>query len=110
MKKQKMIDSAEGNYWLMRRKFEAVEQEYIRFKNEFKVAERDWENAKRSFEEGERVKIELNPDNHGHSENYAFGKILEVYLCGAKYKVLLDSGETKTFNSEFVSKIDMRKL
>ena len=72
--------------------------------------DRDWENAKRSFEEGERVKIELNPDNHGHSENYAFGKILEVYLCGAKYKVLLDSGETKTFNSEFVSKIDMRKL
>lgn len=104
MNKQKIIDSAEGNYWLMRRKFEAVEQEYILFKNEFKAAERDWENAKRSFEEGEKVKIELNPDNHGHSENYAFGKILEVYLCGAKYKVLLNSGETKQIERDFLSR------
>lgn len=104
MNKQKMIDSAEGNYWLMRRKFEAIEQEYIRFKRQFEAAERDWKNAKRSFEEGERVRIELDPDNHGHSENYTFGRILEIYLCGAKYKILLDNGETKQIERDFLSR------
>ena len=106
MNKQEMIDSAEKNYWLMRRKFEATEQEYLRCKEQFFAAERDLRNSRKSFEVGDFVLASIYENEHDPYGKNVSAKILDVYLCGAKYKILLNNNEVKEIELDFLSRVE----
>lgn len=93
-------------------KVDELYSEYERINTAYHIATANLAYAKKSeYEIGDRVCVYEASGNHGRGSDFVgSGEVVELIRYGGWYKVKLDSGEIRTFDRDFVSKIDMRKL
>jgi len=91
------------------KKVEEITPEYNKICCAHKTAISNLSNAINScYEVGDRVELYEESGNHGQcTDRVGSGEIIELIRYGGWYKVKLDSGEIRTFSSEFVSKINI---
>ena len=104
MNKQERIKEARDKVDQLYPEWEKINIKYNRAFSDLKFAQ------EANYEVGDCVHIYEASGNHGQSTDYVgSGEIIELIRYGGWYKVKLDSGEIRTFSSEFVSKINTSK-